>query len=259
MPPGHDEEAGVNERATDLEAIERSAVYGWPALETARIDGWLARASSGGSVRANSVSALDYTGRNLADSIAEVAAYYRARGAVPRFTITDVSQPEGLDAALEAEGWRRHGAHVTFAKDVATEPIAPVLSVVRHAEPTPAWYRVYLEGLTGDRRAVAPRLVEDVPTPRAFFSFVRDGEVIGSALTVLDGRLASVQCMATFPAARRTGAASALLAAIEAHAQAHGALRLYLQTDLANTAAMRLYERTGFTIAGHYHTREVIR
>lgn len=246
----------MSDPATGLLAIERAAVRGWPALEMAAIDGWLARSSSGGSVRANSVSALNYDGADLEASIGHVVAFYRAHNAVPRFTITGVSAPAGLDAALEARGWRRHGDHVTFAKDIGAHPLSECAAVVRHAAPTPAWLRVYLEGLAGVSRAVAPRIVENVPEPRRFFSFVRDGVVIASGLSVLDGALASVQCMATLPEARRTGAATAILAAIEANAREHGVHRLYLQTDLANRAAMRLYERAGFRLVGHYHTRE---
>jgi len=42
--------------------MERAHVQAWPALHTARIDGWLWRASGGGSQRANSVSTIDFTG-----------------------------------------------------------------------------------------------------------------------------------------------------------------------------------------------------
>lgn len=241
-----------------LREIERAAVRGWPALETCEIDGWLARTSSGGSVRANSVSALDYTGRDLDRTIGQVVAFYRERGAVPRFTITDVSEPSGLDAALEKRGWRRHGEHVTMARETGTMEAPAGITVVAHAAPTPEWYRVYLEGLTADRRNVAPRLVERVPEPRMFFSGLRDGEVIASGLSVLDGPVASVQCMATLASARRTGAARAVLAAIEAYARKGGARRLYLQTDLSNVAAMTLYARVGFAVAGRYHTRELL-
>lgn len=241
----------------ELLEIERAAVRGWPALETAAVDGWLARSSSGGSVRANSVSALDYTGADLDHSLANVDTFYRARNGVPRFTITDVSVPAGLDAALERRGWRRHGEHVTMARDIGGAALPPGISVLTHAAPTPEWYRVYLEGLSPDRRAVAPRLVEQVPAPRLFFSGMRDGTVIASGLSVLDGLVASVQCMATLPSARRTGAARAVLAAIEAYAREGGARRLYLQTDVANAAAMTLYGSIGFTVAGRYHTREL--
>ncbi len=239
--------------------IERAAVRGWPALEIQQIAGWLARSSSGGSVRANSVSALAYTGTDLDQTLEEVVAFYRARGAVPRFTITDVSVPAGLDGALAQRGWQRQTSHLTMARDVG--PIAaPVssLTVVTHSTPTPEWYRIYLDGLSEDRRRVAPDLVERVPAPCMFFSGIRDGEVIASGLSVLDGRVASVQCMATLASARRTGAASTLLSAIEDYAREGGARRLYLQADGSNSAAIALYERVGFTVAGRYHTRELV-
>ena len=241
----------------ELLEIERAAVRGWPALERAEIDGWLARSSSGGSVRANTVSALDYSGADLDRSLAMVEAFYRARNAAPRFTITDVTAPAGLDAILQRRGWRRDGDHVTMAREVGAMPAVPHITVVAHTVPTPAWLGVYLEGLTSSRRDVAPRLVERVPEPRCFFSGLRDGVAVASGLSVLDGRLASVQCMATLPTARRTGAARAVLAAIEAWARGLGARRLYLQTDLANTAAMTLYGSIGFIVVGRYHTREL--
>lgn len=244
----------------DVREIERAAVRGWPALETRDVDGWLLRSSSGGSVRANSVSALDYTGSDLDASLAQVAAFYRERGARPRFTITDVAEPPGLDCELAARGWTRQGDHLTMAKDlglVAHAIAGSDLMVVRHHTPTPAWYAVYLEGLSEDRRAVAPRLVEGVPQPRCFFSGIRDGRVIASGLSVLDANVSSVQCMATLAEARRTGAARAVLAAIEDYAREGGARRLYLQADAENAAAIGLYERVGFTVAGRYHTREL--
>lgn len=255
--------AHLDTSEVDLLSIERAAVRGWPALATAAIDGWLARTSSGGSVRANSVAALAFSGHDLGAAIDVVAAFYRARAMPPRFTISDVSVPPGLDAALAERRWQRHGDHVTMAKLVSTDPAdeAPppaAITVRQHRQPTPDWYRVYLEGLSQDRRAAAPDLVERVPGPCRFFSAIRDGDVIGSGLSVHDGRLASVQCMATWPSARRSGAARAILAAIEAYARDQGVQRIYLQTDLANTSAMTLYAGFGFIVAGRYHTRQLM-
>ena len=256
----------------DLLAIERAAVGSWPAFETEAIDGWLARWASGGSVRANSVAALDWRGGDLAAAIARVVAFYRQRGAVPRFTVSEASTPDDLDQALARDGWRRGGEHVTMAKDIADarrasaagQQVAPGpaadasrVAVQALAAPTEAWLAVYLQGLTPDRRPVAPRLVAGVPGPRRFFAAVRGGALIGSGMSVVDGSLASVQCMATLPEARRTGAATAVLAAIEAWAAAEGARRLYLQTDAENAAALGAYRRCGFIVAGHYHTRDL--
>ncbi len=254
-PVGADQDAA----AIDLLAIEQAAVRGWPARETAVVGGWLARSSSGGSVRANSVAALAFSG-DLDAAIDAVVAFYRARSTTPRFTISDVSVPAGLDGALAERGWRRHGEHLTMVKSITAgrddlAPPAPDIEVVQHHHPSSGWYRVYLEGLSQDRRAAAPELVDRVPEPRSFFSAIRKGEVIASGLSVLDGRLASVQCMATWPPARGSGAARAVLAAIGAYARGHGIHQLYLQTDRANTAAVSLYAGVGFTIAGSYHTR----
>ncbi|HEX4892681.1 MAG TPA: GNAT family N-acetyltransferase [Hyphomicrobiaceae bacterium] len=245
------------DRETDLLAIERAAVRGWPATVVESIDGWVARSSSGGSVRANSVAALTWTGIDLASSIARVVAFYRARHATPCFTVSDASAPPDLDKALDRAGWHRAPDHVTMAKWVGGghPSVSPAMVVRQSDTPDEGWYDVYLQGLSADRRAIAPEIVERVPRPRVFFSAVRDGRVIGSGLSLIDGALASVQCMATLAEARRTGAATAILAAIEATARKHGCRRIYLQADGTNTPAIELYTRFGFTVVGRYHTR----
>lgn len=242
----------------ELMAIEAAAVRGWPALETREVGGWLARASSGGSVRANSVSALAWHGEDLETAFAEVERFYAARGASPRFTITEASRPVDLDDRLAARGYRRAGEHVTMAKRVVVKAVPPPpagIVIEMSDRPSAGWYDAYLAGVTPDRRQVAPRLVDGVPKPRVFVSAIRDGAVIASGLSVHDGALASVQCMATRPEARRTGAARAVLSAIEESARTAGKTLLYLQADAENHAAIRLYESVGFSLAGRYHTR----
>lgn len=239
--------------------MERAAVRSWPAFETEEIDGWLARWASGGSVRANSAAALDWTGSDVHASIARVTEFYRRRQAMPRFTVAEASTPAGLDDVLAAAGWRKRGEHVTMAKDIGSGAVrGSTIAVHLDERPGTAWQAVYLQGLSLDRRPVALRLVEGVPGPRRFFSAVRDGAVIASGMSVVDGQFASVQCMATLPEARRTGAATAVLAAIEGWAESHGARRLYLQTDADNAPAIGAYTRYGFAVAGLYHTRDLV-
>ena len=242
---------------TELLAIEHAAVRGWPARDTEGIDGWLARASGGTSVRGNSMAALDWTGRDLTAAIGRVVRFYRDRGEPPRFTISDASVPPELDAVLDRAGWRRGIDHVTMAKTV-DPAVVPSATVTQADAPDAAWYDVYLDGLKSERRKVAPELIGRVQQPRTFFSAVREGHVISSGLSVIDGPLASVQCMATLAFARRTGAAGSILTTIEAHAARHGVRRLYLQAEGANTTALSLYTRFGFAVVGRYHTRDLV-
>ena len=109
--------------------------------------------------------------------------------------------------------------------------------------------------MSADRKAIAPTILAGLPTPRTFLACRRAGSVVGSGLTIPDGELASVQCMATLASARRQGCARVVLRAIEAQAAARGCRHLYLQTECANVAAVALYESFGFRVAGRYHIR----
>ena len=235
-----------------LPEIEAAAVRSWPALETADVDGWVWRFASGGSLRANSVSTLLFNGSDADAAVRDAERRYRAKGAPCRFTITEVSQPGDLDARLAAMGYERGEDHATMVKKIASSVYAPA-DVELSADSAPEWLAVYLSGLTPNRREVAPNILAGLPARRCYFACRRAGVVVASGLSVGDGRLASVQCMATLASARRQGYARAVLSAIEAWAAAQGCTHLYLQAETANAAAIALYEGFGFRIAGRYH------
>ena len=68
------------------------------------------------------------------------------------------------------------------------------------------------------------------------------------------GRMAGEECeiltLAVMPAARRQGAASALLEAALSHAAAAGAKAVFLEVAESNRTARRLYARGGFALVG---------
>ncbi len=239
----------------ELLEIEWAAVRSWPALETADIDGWLWRYASGGSLRANSVAALAFTGGNPDAAIAAVERLYEAKGAPCRFTVSEASAPADLDALLARRGYERGDDHLTLAKDIAGSTTLLPADVALTQDATPDWLDIYLAGLSGNRRAVAPQLLAGLPTQRTYFGCRRDGRLVSSGLSIVDGPLASVQCMATLTAARRQGSARAVLQAIEANAMRAGCTTLYLQAEAANTGAISLYQAFGFRVAGRYHMR----
>ncbi len=237
-----------------LPEIEAAAVRGWPALETAEVDGWLWRHASGGSVRANSVAALRFTGNNPDTSVDRIEDLARSRGVPACFTVSDVSQPGDLDARLAARGYVRGADHVTMAKRVDRATLLPD-AISMAPVPSSGWLKAYLSGLSADRHSVAPEILKRLPASALYIGLRGQGRVISSGLTIPDGNLASIQCMATLPDAQRQGGAAGVLQAIEHCAAHNGQTALYLQTDAGNAAAQALYRRAGFIIIGHYHTR----
>ena len=62
-------------------------------IDELRLDGWLLRFGEGYSSRLNSVSALNYTGSDLAGSIEAAEAAYRAQHLPPVFHVSPANDP----------------------------------------------------------------------------------------------------------------------------------------------------------------------
>jgi putative acetyltransferase len=80
-----------------------------------------------------------------------------------------------------------------------------------------------------------------------FFIARLDGEAVGCGGVAFDDGFAEVKRMYVRPHARGRGVARAILARLEQEAGSRGITRLTLETGDAQHAAMRLYERAGFT------------
>ncbi|QIE47623.1 GNAT family N-acetyltransferase [Pseudohalocynthiibacter aestuariivivens] len=84
--------------------------------------------------------------------------------------------------------------------------------------------------------------------PEVHFIVAREGDaVLGTAAVVDKGDYGEVKSMFTSPAARGKGVGAALMRAIEDHARTAKLSVLKLETARELPAAIRLYERHGFT------------
>ena len=228
----------------DRRRIERAHVYAWPALRTAVLDGWLWRASGGGSQRANSVSTVDFTGRDVEAAIDTVEARYRALGAPVRFQTFDHSLPAGLDDRLRARGYRESEATTTMVKRI--EPAEAVAGVDIRDHGWDGWRATYLSGITESRRAINSLILGQVPGPRGFFGVIRNDTVLSTALCVVSFGCAVVECVATRTDVQRQGAGSAVMRSVEQWACSQPADILALQVVSSNVAAVGLYQGLGF-------------
>ena len=84
-----------------------------------------------------------------------------------------------------------------------------------------------------------------VPTT-SYFVAEQESAFVGHAAVSVVQDVAELQRIATVTTARRTGVASALLAAVPDHAAAGGAERLLLEVRDDNAAALAFYASAGF-------------
>lgn len=198
----------------------------------------------------------------LARRVAATERFYAARGAVPRFQLSPVACPPDLDALLADRGYRHDtpaSLQIAATAEVAQAPPAGPLRVALDDRPTTAWIDTWhAVGHGGDPDAERDLLAR-VDRPSCYASGYLGPDVVAVGRAVADDGWAGVFSMATLPRARGQGAGRRVLAALAAWAASQGADGMYLQMEPANTAALRLYGRAGFTELCAYHYRVAAR
>jgi GNAT superfamily N-acetyltransferase len=244
--------------ARELEAV---AARAWPALEEQRLGGWRLRASGGVTHRGNSVWPNSDDGTlKLDDKLSAVEAFYAARGLPASYQMTLAAQPAGLDAALEARGYRLETPCLVMVADAAAvlARAGGGAGVSVAEEPGADWLGAWvgLDGAKPGEAEARTAFLGRTGLPLAFASASIDSKVAAVGAAALDSGWLGVFGMATQPAFRRRGLARAVLGALAAWGAARGAGRLYLQVIEANAPARALYDEAGFVRGYAYHYRE---
>jgi aminoglycoside 6'-N-acetyltransferase len=136
-------------------------------------------------------------------------------------------------------------------------------SAIHHATIAPDRWRV----LPVDAIAESRRFWQASDRQDEILVAVADGRVIGMVDLWLrrprdpnnarPPRIEAHLGISVAPAARGQGVGTALMEAAEAWARAHGAERMDLGLDAANTDAQRLYERLGYEVHGHSMSKAI--
>ncbi|MBB2913209.1 ribosomal protein S18 acetylase RimI-like enzyme [Streptosporangium becharense] len=232
------------------EVFDRLVDRAWPAIERVDAGGWSLRAAAGVTKRANSVLPLGERA-DLAAAIGEAEEFYADRGLPCVFSVGG-GAPSGLDAALEARGYRVVDPTLVMTAPLDHGTAAEDEGVELAEAPSQAWLDAWwsVDGRFGDDGlATAARILTGVPATYASL----DGQAVGRG--VVQGEWFGVYCMAVVPHARRSGLGGRVLRALLSHARRQGTRRAYMVVVESNAVARSLYERQGFAVAGRYHYR----
>lgn len=248
-----------------LDELARRALR---ADETVEIDGWLLRSSPSLPFRRANAALPHPTPPHPTplhptahDGIDRVEAFYRDRDQSPLVALpTGAEARSALDHALATRGWSLEApvavlwapvAAVRARLDAAAGP-SPNRLTIGH-DPGAVLAASWLDDRARARLAAYERVLADHGgAGRTLTVLDQHGSAlaVGHAVT-LDGWTA-VFGMLVDPARRRQGTARALLGAIVA---TPGTTGLWLQVELDNGPARRLYEAAGFLESHRTHYR----
>lgn len=240
--------------SADILALDRLAVAAWAAPENEDHNGWLFRHAAGVSRRANSVAPFPLSEDiPLDDLLAQVEAYYRARGLPPRLQISPAACPPGLDDLLAERGYEiESGVTIMICEADKLAQAESTHNVTITETAPPGWWDLYIEGYQRDARDIAAR-AQELPVFAAITT--EDGRTDAIGLGVAGGNWLAVFGMFTRPDCRSRGLGAAIIRALAGFTVARNGIGLYLQVEYENLLARRLYENLGFRDVYGYHYR----
>lgn len=240
--------------------IEQYAAQAWPATEAMEEEGWLLRHTPGVPRRRSNSALPPAKGEAAAAGLSRVEEFYAARGVPVCIQIAPAEEHTALDGLLAERGYQRDAATQVWVAPISTvindsAPATPCAVTIAE-QPTREWLDAFvaLDEHENSREA-ADLVLTRILGPAAYLSVEDGDQVIGMGLVVAAPGCAGVFCMATHPAHRRQGIASAILHIGARWASTRGAEQMYLQVMGENLAARRLYDRVGFRASHTYHYR----
>lgn len=244
----------------------------WPPVTTeVTKDGWRVGLSAGLTRRGNSALPLTVP-VDLVAAVADVEERYAAHGQASILRVGPGTDPDGLAELLTARGYasvsetdvlvrvldgRGSGLGASeSASDPGVRrlgtPVGPAPEIRVADAPDEAWVALWLGTKSqGTDPALARALLQGAPAD--YLSAVVDGRVVATMRVARAQGWAGLSCLVVADDARRRGLGRVLsLESLRLAAQ-HGCDRAFLQVEIENMAAARLYASLGFRPAQTYH------
>jgi GNAT superfamily N-acetyltransferase len=238
-------------RRTAILTLEGAAERSWPASDHGEIDGWRLHAGRGKVMRTNSCWPLAWRGTDARAAIAQVEAWYGARGLPPTFKIVDeCCAPADLVDLLIARGYAPVKETLVLTAAVSESPDTPD-DVEIDSRFTPDFSTVLLAaGADIEDSRERAEILARIPGAAAFAIRRQAGIPVAGGVAVLERDMIGIMAMRTAHNERRKGHGAAVLSALLGWAAARKAGLAWLQVEADILSARALYAKAGF-VAHH--------
>lgn len=247
-----------------LQQLEELSLIHWPALNTEYMDGWKLRMSNGYTKRANCISTIQSSSKQLDVNIAACELKYMSIKQPTIFKLTPFSEPQ-LDETLDKLNYDliEPSLMLTMSLDqLSKQPPQPALNdsaaielcIKEHI--SLKWLEHYCE-LSGVDRALIPTMIDMIaamPGKLMLASCSINGEIAALAMAVVDQGYVGIYDVITAEAYRNQGLCSYLLWSLLNECKPY-AFNSYLAVVAANEPAKRVYAKLGYQEAYTYWYR----
>ena len=241
-----------------ISLLEELSLNAYPGAGQVHYDGWALQVSPGHWRRANSVQVMHPSSRPLEEKIAYCEAFYGARSKRTIFKLTRESAP-ALEPLLEARGYEQDPeTSVQIIALPAADPFESFTGVTAQISLTDAYAEAFYRIHHFDDADREPwKVIQEKILPlMGYLGLWVEGEMIASAIGVVERGWLGVFGVGTLPASKRQGYALHIMRPLMAWGAEQGATHSYLQVMRNNPAALALYERLNYHEAYRYWYRQ---
>ncbi len=251
----------------EVKQFQEFLMNAWPAEHYFFLNGWILRFTNGVTYRANSVIPFNYTGKKkqIENDIENVENAYKSFNLPTIFTMHEHFEPEELDEILRNLGYIEQDrtnallmevdkldlSHINkdFTYEFYNERIKDFSSLLAKYTKRDKYQQEIIKEITS--RIMVPK--------KSFVIAKLEGEPIGTLMGVLNPHgYIYIADVFVVPEFRRQKIASSMLkTVIKEWAISNGAKNIWLQVELENNNAMKLYRNLGMKkIYNYYYLRK---
>ncbi len=232
-----------------IRQIEELSINAWPAFQTMTYGGWVLRFADGCTRRANSISPLYTSERNLQEQIRECETIYSGKKLPTIFKMIKACQPPELDAILSQKGYIDEARTSVQLLNLNIFQFAEEADVSLSSEMKEDWEEAFylLNKVDKENQKKHGKILSNIVPAKCFASIRnKEGRIVSCGLGVLQNKHVGLFDIVTSENCRRQGLGKKLIQQILRWAKEQGAHTSYLQVMKNNMPAQILYNQLGF-------------